>query len=68
MVCPPVAERVHSSHDDRIKNGPPAWRLGVGLTITNHKKLARSDMSQRASDLDSVGQPKQGKKDIKFGT
>jgi hypothetical protein len=41
-----------SSCGQATSGGPPAWVLGVGLTIPYHKTLSCYEMFQSASDLD----------------
>jgi len=41
-----------SSRGQPTRGGPPAWRLGVGLTTPHRKKLICYEMFQSASDLD----------------
>jgi hypothetical protein len=41
-----------SSRGQQARGGPPAWVLGVGLTIPRHKKPACYKMLRRVSELE----------------
>ncbi|KAJ4445861.1 hypothetical protein ANN_12546 [Periplaneta americana] len=77
VVCSFAAKAVHwqghsggsCSRGQPIRGGPPAWRLGEGLTTHHRKKqLVTNPYNKPRNRTDSLARPQQRNKVLRFGT